>query len=78
MWKFLVILVVIKLYARINIFKKIKKKHKQNVLNVVRKYERLLAKFMKLQANIKFIKTCKKEYLVPKFANVKLATKSGN
>ena len=33
---------------------------------------------MKLQADIKFIKTCKKDYLVPKFANVKLVTKSGN
>ena len=32
---------------------------------------------MKLQADIKFIKTCKNDYLVPKFANVKLVTKSG-
>ena len=28
---------------------------------------------MKLPADIKFIKTCKKKYLVPAFANVKLA-----
>ena len=33
---------------------------------------------MKLQNDIKFIKTCKKEYLVPTFANVKLATRSSN
>ena len=60
------------------LFVAIKKKHGQNFLNVVRKYEQLLAKFMKLQADIKFIKTCKKEYLVPTFANVKLATRSGS
>ena len=71
-------LVVINLYARIDIFKQIEKKHGQDVLKVVRKYERLLAKFMKLQADIKFIKTCKKEYLIPTLANVKLATRSGN
>ena len=54
----LVILGVIKLYAQIDIFKQIKKKHGRNLLNLVRKYERLLAKFMKLQADITFIKTC--------------------
>ena len=54
----LVILGFIKLYAQIDIFKQIKKKHGRNLLNLVRKYERLLAKFMKLQADITFIKTC--------------------
>ena len=54
----LVILGVIKLYAQIDMFKQIKKKHGRNLLNLVRKYERLLAKFMKLQADITFIKTC--------------------
>ena len=33
---------------------------------------------MKLQADINFIKAYKKEYLVPTFANVKLATRSSN
>ena len=78
MWKFLVVIVLIKCYARINIFQQIKKKHGQDVLNVVRKYERQLAKFMKLQPDIKFIKTSKNEYLVPTFPNVKLATRSNN
>ena len=59
-------------------FKQIKKEHGQDGLNVVRKYERLLAKFMKLQADTKFIKICKEEHLVPTLANVKLATRSGN
>ena len=55
MWKLLVILVVIKLYAQIDIFKQIKKKHGQDVLNVVRKYEWLLAKFIKLEADVKVL-----------------------
>ena len=33
---------------------------------------------MKLQADINFIKAYKKEYLVPTFAKVKLATRSSN
>ena len=55
MWKLLVILVVIKLYAQIDIFKQINKKHGQDVLNVVRKYEWLLAKFIKLEADVKVL-----------------------
>ena len=62
MWKLLVILVFIKRFTRNDIFKQNKKKHGQNGLNVVRKCERLLAKLMKLQADIKFIKICKEEY----------------
>ena len=78
MWKLLVILVIIKIYVRIDILRQIKKKHRQDVLNVVRKYEQLLARFIKLQADIKFLKICKREYLVPTFANIKLETRSGN
>ena len=55
MWKLLVILVVIKLYTQVDIFKQIKKKHGQDVLNVVRKYEWLLAKFIKLEADVKVL-----------------------
>ena len=55
MWKLLVILVVIKLCAQIDIFKQIKKKHGQDVFNVVRKYEWLLAKFIKLEADVKVL-----------------------
>ena len=62
MWKLLVILVFIKRFTRNDMFKQNKKKHEQNGLNVVRKCERLLAKLMKLQADIKFIKICKEEY----------------
>ena len=78
MFSRLVILFVIKLYARNNIFKHIKKKHEQSVLNVVRKLEDVKTKINKLQEDIKFIKTCKRENLIPTLANVKLAIKTGN
>ena len=60
-WELLVTLVIIKLYSRIDIFKQIKEKHEQDILNVVRKYERVRPKFLKVQADIKFIKICKRE-----------------
>ena len=41
-------------------------------------FELMLEKFIKLQSDIKFTETCKKEYLVSTFANVKLANKRGN
>ena len=65
MWKLLVILVVIKLYARIDIFKQIKKKHGQNFLNVVRKYERLLISIMKIAFQNHYRKIPNKAFLVP-------------
>ena len=60
MWKSLVILVN-NFYAQIDIYKQIKEKRGQDVFNVVRKYERLLPKFMKLKADTKFIKICKRD-----------------
>ena len=74
----MVVLDIIKLYAQIDILKQIKKKHGQDVLKVVRKYERLLVKFMKLETDIKFFRICKRDYLVPTLTNLKLATRKGN
>ena len=42
----------------------------------VRSYESLKTKLMKVQADIQFIKSCKKENLIPIFAKVNLAIKS--
>ena len=77
MFKLLVILFIIKLYARNDIFKLARKKHGQNISKVVRKYEKLQSQLLKVQTDIKFIKTCKSERLIPTFANVKLAIKNG-
>ena len=78
MFKLLVLLFVIKLYAHNNIFKRIKKKHGQDILYIVRSLENLKTKYMKVQADIKLIKSCKQENLIPTFANIKLSLKYNN
>ena len=77
MIKLLAILFIIKLYAR-NFFTRIKKKHRQDVRKVVRSYESLIIKYMKVTADIKFIKLCKVEKIIPTFAEVNLSIKSGS
>ena len=77
MYKLLVILFIIKLYFRINVYKLIQKKKGQDVIKYVRLYEKSKTKSMKLNADIIYIKSCKKEDLIPTFAKVNLATKSG-
>ena len=42
-------------------FRFIKKKHGQDIIMIVRSYESLKAKLMKVQANIKFIKSIYKK-----------------
>ena len=64
------------MYARNNVFKIIKKSHGQNVITAVRNYQKVKTKWMKVDQDIKFIKPCKKEHLVPKFAKVNLSIKS--
>ena len=68
-----VILFIIKLYARLDIFKLIKRKHGQVLLNEVRTLEKFITKKKKLQLDIDFIKSCKRERLIPVFANIKLS-----
>ena len=78
MLKLLVILFVIKLYARINIFRLIRGKHGQEVLKHIRSLEENKSRMMKIEADISFIKACKAEQLIPTFAKVKLSIKSAN
>ena len=77
MFLLLVSLFVIKLYARNNTFKFIKMKHGQDII-IVQSYESLKTKLLKVQTDIKFIKSCKKENLIPTFAKVNLAIRSGS
>ena len=72
-----VILFAIKLLAQL-LFKHIERKHGRQILQNVRILERLKGKWCKINKDIKFIKLCKKEHLIPTFAKVKLAIKSGN
>ena len=78
MFKLLVILFVIKLYARKDIFKYVKKKHGQDIITVIRSLEKTQRKFMKVSADIKYIKTCKKERLTPTFAKVNISLKNAS
>ena len=68
MYKLVVILFVIKLYARKNVFKYINKKHKQDMIMLVKSYEPLEIKYMIVESGIKFIKSCKKENLMITFS----------
>ena len=63
-FKLPLLLFVIKLYARNNILKGIKKKHGKDILSHVRLLENLKTKSMKNEADIKFIKLCKQENLI--------------
>ena len=76
MYKLLVIRFVNKLYARNSVFKYIKKKHGQDIITTVRSYESFKTKYMKVQSDMKFIKSCKKESLIPTFAKVNLSIKN--
>ena len=78
MFQLLVLLFVIKLSARSNIFKHIKKKHGQDTLIATRTLEDLKTRFMKTEADIHFIKTCERGNIIPTFAKVKLSIKHGN
>ena len=78
MLKLLVILFVIKLYVRINIFRLIRGKHGQEVLKHIRSLEEKKSRLMKIEADISFIKACKAEQLILTFAKVKLSINSAN
>ena len=73
-----ILLFAIKLLPRLSIFKYIEKKHGRLVLENVRSLEKAKRKWFKISKDINFIKTCKIENLLPTFAKVKLAIKSGN
>ena len=78
MFNLLILLFINKLYARINVFKFIKKKYGQDVITAVRNDEKVKTKCMEAAQEIKFIKSCKKEHLVLTFAKVNLSIKSGS
>ena len=65
-----------KLYAHIDIFKIVKKKHGQEIIKITRNVEELIRKH-KTKLDINFIKKLKQENLIPTFATVHLAIKHG-
>ena len=75
MFKLLVLLFIIKLYAGNDIFKYVKRKHGQDIIVIIRSLEKKQRKFMKVSADIKYIRTCKKKRLTPTFAKVNISLK---
>ena len=69
---------VIKLYSRNGIFNHIRKKHGKDIYNIIRSFKALKTKYQKLILDLKFIKSCKKEELIPTFGNVRLSVKHGS
>ena len=78
MFKLLVILLIIKFYAQYDILRFIKKKYGQNVITVIRSLEQMQTKYVKIDADIKFIKSCKKENLILTFEKTNVSIKSGS
>ena len=58
--------------------KYLKKKHRKYVFTIVKSFESAKAKYAKILIDIKFIKACKQEYIIPTFANVELSIKGKN
>ena len=74
MYKILYVLFVIKLYARINIFKRLKK-HGENNYKLSKTIENQFSKHWKIQLDISFMKQCKKEHTIPSFVKVNVAVR---
>ena len=66
--KLLVILFLLKLYARINIFKHIEKKYGQNEVKLARVIQKQRSRITKIQCDIKYLLSCKQNSLIPLFA----------
>ena len=73
MYKLLVINFLLKLYALKNIFKHILEKYGQRALTLARKVERNRTKISKITCDLTFLLTCKRNNLIPIFANPKLS-----
>ena len=75
---FWLLLFIVKLYSRINIFKFIKKKHGNDIYTLVRTFENIKTRYEETLLDIKFLKICKAEHLIPRFVNIRLGTSGTN
>ena len=73
MYKLLVILFIIRLYARFNVFTYITEKYRLPEVKLTRLVEKYRLKLAKIKLDIKFLITCKRKNLIPVFAKPKLA-----
>ena len=59
-------------------YKRIKKKHGEDMISLARSYEQLKTKYMKTAGDIVFTKICKIENLIPTFVKINLSVKDDN
>ena len=59
-------------------FKFIKRKHGKDICNILRPFEGLKTKLEKTKLDIKYIKLCKQEHLLPTFSTVRLSIQTKN
>ena len=76
--KLLVLLFILKLYARINIFKLMEKKYGQNTIKLARIIEKQRTKLSKLKCDTDYLLQCKRRNLIPTFARPKIAIQISN
>ena len=70
---FLVILFLLKLYARVNIFKHIEEKYGQKEIKLARVIQKKRSRITKIQCDIKYLLSCKQNGLISLFARPKLS-----
>ena len=71
--KLLVILFLLKLYARINIFRLIEEKYGQKEIKLVRVIKKQRSRIAKIECDIKYLLLCKRNNLTPFFARPKFS-----
>ena len=76
--KLLVILFTIKLDGQNNVFKHIKKKHGQEIIRIVKSFENLKTKYVKVAADIRLIQSCKIGNIIPTSTKVKFVFENGD
>ena len=69
----LVLTFILKLLSRKNLFNNIKEKHGNETVRLCRQLERSSIKYSKVTKDLDFLRTCKKENLIPTFAKPKLS-----
>ena len=72
------ILFIIKIHSRKDIFKHAETKLGKDIFNVLRLFENLKANYAKKILDITFIKSCKAEHILATFTKVRLPNKNGN
>ena len=77
MWIVWVILFIIKIYSRKDIFKLAKTKLGKDIFNVARPFENVKTNYANTILDVTFIPSCKTDHILPTFTKVRLPNKNG-